>query len=447
MPTYRHIPRTYLHFDEPIGTASAEDLATNSGEVSRHAFYPFIYHVVETVKVQSREGGGIQMSEPKQRRISYASHADSHIFSWYSQLLNEQYEFRLREQGIEEAITAFRSLRRWEGDRSVALKNIHFANDVFEDIRRRGACSVLAMDFSQFFDRLAHRQLKSAWCRCMGTDVLPEDHYAVFRAITKHSSVNRAQLRRVLGLDADVENRPSSQRLCTPAEFREVVRGGGLVEVNRSGRGIPQGSPISAVLANIYVLEFDAAMKAFADAHGGLYRRYCDDILVVMPNPGLRAEAERMVMEWCARLRLEINQSKTERVDFTIVNGQLTTPRSLQYLGFTFDGRNKRIRPGSMARYCRKMRKGVRRAMAIMLRSHGTPVPLEQLRLRVKQLYIRYSYLGRHNFLSYAFEAARIMGDDGIKKQVKKHWRRLRNEIHRQERRAAIISREMSLHR
>jgi RNA-directed DNA polymerase len=40
--------------------------------------------------------------------------------------------------------------------------------------------------------------------------------------------------------------------------------------------------------------------------------------------------------------------------------------------------------------------------------------------LKRKKLYRLYSYLGRRNLLSYAFEAARIMNDIGIKKQVKR---------------------------
>jgi RNA-directed DNA polymerase len=58
--------------------------------------------------------------------------------------------------------------------------------------------------------------------------------------------------------------------------------------------------------------------------------------------------------------------------------------------------------------------------------------------LKKKKLYRLYSYLvkklgrnkeERRNFLSYAFDAARIMNDPGIKKQVKPHWRRLQEEI------------------
>ena len=58
--------------------------------------------------------------------------------------------------------------------------------------------------------------------------------------------------------------------------------------------------------------------------------------------------------------------------------------------------------------------------------------------LKKKTLYRRYSYLGKklgknkeekRNFLSYAYDAARIMNEPGIKNQVKDHWRRLQKEI------------------
>ena len=47
----------------------------------------------------------------------------------------------------------------------------------------------------------------------------------------------------------------------------------------------------------------------------------------------------------------------------------------------------------------------------------------------LKKLYKRYSYLGRRNFISYGYRAARIMGSPSIKKQLKPHWNRLRERI------------------
>jgi hypothetical protein len=90
---------------------------------------------------------------------------------------------------------------------------------------------------------------------------------------------------------------------------------------------------------------------------------------------------------------------------------------------------NKRIRPASIARYYKKMRAGVSRARAIRYRVNVRENNRNWRPLRTRKLFILYSYLGRHNFLSYAFQAAKIMNDDGIKRQVKAHWRRLLDEI------------------
>ena len=47
--------------------------------------------------------------------------------------------------------------------------------------------------------------------------------------------------------------------------------------------GIPQGSPISAVLANIYMLDFDYEINKYLESIGGIYRRYSDDMVAICP--------------------------------------------------------------------------------------------------------------------------------------------------------------------
>ena len=47
---------------------------------------------------------------------------------------------------------------------------------------------------------------------------------------------------------------------------------------------IPQGTPISALAANIAMIDFDIEMVREINALGGSYRRYSDDILVVVPS-------------------------------------------------------------------------------------------------------------------------------------------------------------------
>lgn len=446
MPLFTYRPRHYVHLDFPLNWAAAERLATNPANVAIHPFHPFIFSVKTTQKIVKAPEGTLTTRPPKNRIIAYAGHADSHIFSHYSDILGEQFEAEIRERGLHECVTAFRKL---EGRR-----NIHFANEVFELIRQTGSCSVLALDVSDFFGSLNHTVLKTAWESMLQQQRLPADHFAVFKAITRYCQVDRDALFNVLHipvkdprstgnhrlphLDQD-RNRTipdNPNRLCSPDRFRVWVRERGLLQINTSDKGIPQGSPISAVLSNIYMLEMDTALNAFATANGGLYRRYCDDILVVMPTPDLRNQVQQLIETWLRDLRLQFNPSKTEQIEFT--SDRPVTGKPLQYLGFTFDGRHKRIRPGSVARYYRKMRRGVLRAKYQRERADGQADREAPSPLKKKKLYRQYSYLvkklgknkeERRNFLSYAFDAARIMNDPGIKMQVKAHWKRLQEEI------------------
>ena len=47
----------------------------------------------------------------------------------------------------------------------------------------------------------------------------------------------------------------------------------------------------------------------------------------------------------------------------------------------------------------------------------------------LKKLYKQYSYLGRRNFISYGYRAAKIMESSSIKKQLKPQWNKLRERI------------------
>ena len=48
--------------------------------------------------------------------------------------------------------------------------------------------------------------------------------------------------------------------------------------------GIPQGSPISGTLANIYMLEIDKIIAEYIDNLNGYYIRYSDDFIIIIPN-------------------------------------------------------------------------------------------------------------------------------------------------------------------
>ncbi len=92
----------------------------------------------------------------------------------------------------------------------------------------------------------------------------------------------------------------------------------------------------------------------------GSYRRYSDDIAVVVSHEiGARAVIEA-VEEELLKIGLWLSDKKTEVSEFSISSGTLKADKPFQYLGFTFDGQHTRIRQSSLNRYYTKMHTGIR---------------------------------------------------------------------------------------
>lgn len=410
-------PRGYVHFDVPLGQIAAEKLVTNADVVSSHAFYPLLRYTVETQKIEKNKSTGlVTCKDPKKRPISFAAHADAHIYSYYAFLLTAPYERQLRNSGLAASVLAFRALGK---------SNIQFANDAFELIKLMGNCVAFATDISGFFDNLDHNHLKKAWAGLIETQPLPCDHFAVFKSLTKYAYVPLEKAFPALGISPNNPPR-SPARLCSPLTFREKIRGAGLVQTHGDRKGIPQGSPISALLSNIYLLEFDQRLLAEIERRGGRYMRYCDDILCIVPDgreADLHAQVEGLISEY----GLEINNKKTDTIRFAKVTGGLKADRPLQYLGFTFDGVRKLIRSSAFAKFSDKMRRGVNLARQ-SAKKHNKRRP-SALPIWKQTLYERYSHLGSRNFIRYGLRAADEMGSQAIKKQLRPLWGRLERKI------------------
>ncbi|QKE62245.1 hypothetical protein HNE05_02295 [Aquipseudomonas campi] len=203
-----------------------------------------------------------------------------------------------------------------------------------------------------------------------------------------------------------------------------------LGAIHQESKGIPQGSPISALLSNIYLLNFDKSIKQFVTKNNGKYYRYCDDMLLIVPTR-LHRKTEDFIYSEIGKIKLEIQKEKNEVRFFKTSPTGPYSSRPLQYLGFTYDGRNALIRSASLARYYERANRGVRLAKATMEKYNTLRIERGELPtpLHLKKLYKKYSHLGRRNFLSYGYKASKIMNSKSIKKQLRPHWERLQQKI------------------
>lgn len=442
--------RKYPHFDPHISFQKQKSFFKNyfsvSKNVAKHAFYPFINFVIETPRYKKTgkdsKGKAIRELQMKPRPIAYASHFDAYIYSWFSTLLTSKYEKKLAGWDIENEVLAY-----LEKD----LSNIEFAHEVFENIKERGECVAFAFDISSFFDGLDHEHLKKMWLEVIKDNLedptkLPPDHFNVFKSLTKYTTVSK------LELEKEFEDRfklgQRLWRICSPEEFRDIVRKKSMIKKNdfkievesspRKGQicGIPQGSPLSACLSNIYMIDFDIRIKKFISDLGGIYRRYCDDIIIVMDKENGQIAKEHILKE-IQKEHLLINDSKTETTYFHKDHkgnlrgfNEKNEYSNLQYLGFEFNGQNMYIRSSSMSRYYRRMSARIRENLKAAYGKKGMGDKVFK-----KKLFNRYTDKGSRNFITYAKRAMEHMNSPTIEKQYKNSMEKVKKRYEEKKKR------------
>ncbi len=398
--------RYYAHFDYHTDITKCWDYISDPENIRRHGFYPFIHYTKNMSKYSAKMGG----IKGKRREIYYASHIDRCIFQLYNFLLNERYNEECDRLGIQDVAVAYRTNLNKQS-------NIDFARKAIQFIRDSGDCYIMIGDFTKFFDNLDHRYLKRQWCGLLHTDRLPGDHYAVFKNITRYSYVELTDLLAVHGLENNGKGRRelnARQRVLSPKEFKEK---GFHIQKNMD-RGIPQGSPVSGGLANVYMMEIDREIHDFVSEYRGMYMRYSDDFIIVLPQLDRAAAIDVLtrisdLFNRPNRFGLQLEPAKTQYYHFygnhmenrgkDIHKHADCSNRYLNFLGFTFDGNKVSLRDKTVSKYYQRMR---RKAKTIA-RSGGYTATGKHISM--KNLYMRYSIKGAKekpgNFLTYVRRA------------------------------------------
>lgn len=490
--------RPYPHIGTPLTWDDKKRICSyvkNKSKISKHSFHPFIHKTIvsrKLRKIYDKNGnllndGKREVLKPKVRDLYYSNHLDANIFSYYAHLLSKMYEKVLKEKKLNEVVTAYRKIPLYENGSLIRNKcNIDFANEVFkfiiDNVDKNIVC--ITLDIKSFFDNLNHNILKDAWNYVCKTEKLDEDHYAIFKNITKFSFVEEKDLFKlfqdkiIIKTKSGIEKKKRVKRLkylqnqnaiafCDRNDIH-TIRKKGLIRSNKHTNsnirnvGICQGSPISSVLANIYMLEFDEHINSEVFKLEGLYRRYSDDIVIICNVEDKQELIQLINYEIINKAKLEIQEDKTRIYHIKRINDRIQCYREfngilnensikwdIEYLGFSFNGQITYLKTSALGKYFRKMKLATRRCRyfsnSIRNKSNG--------QIFKRRLFKKFSYIGARrkskyervkgttdcwrkthklnwgNFITYAKLASKTMINNKIESQVKNHWKILNNEI------------------
>lgn len=337
----------------------------------------------------------------------------------------------MKSKGINRVSTAYRNC-------TPGKCNIDFAKEVFEYIVECEPAYIFIGDFSKFFDKLQHRYLKEKIRDVIGTNSLDAADYAIYKNITKFAYVEADDIESVKGeFRRDMRN---LEKYFETDEFHNFKKE--HLYKNIKDYQIPQGSSISAVYANVYMVDFDKRINDFITSRKRIYRRYCDDIIVVVPmtRDEIINGKNKEIADFIYKTRddvpnLELNEDKVEH--FFYKDGEIEKLKGksnlVNYLGFTFDGQTIRIRDKSLFKfYCRVYRK---------IKRIKVNTDEKKFNAGKKTVYQAYTHLGASryskdhgNFLTYVYKADGIFGQSkvlksDIRNQVKRYWHKIDSKL------------------
>jgi len=483
--------RGYPHFTNKTPMSIRKNIecyVTNPKKVAQHSFSPLIFKEIKQRRYKLSDFHGVQkrshkkikegkvISNTKIREILYATHLDAHVYSYYAQqIITPKYEAYLNQNTLlSNSITAYRQI---ETEDKVKFKNnVHFAKDVFDEIKRRENCVALVLDIENFFPSLNHKKLKLAWAKILGHKTLPKDHFNIFKATTRFSYVKLKDLKTKNGHfdEKELAKLKNEGKHTFFNSIKDLIDSDIIIHKNQKQNkdkklmGIPQGLPISALLANIYMLAFDeSVIKELTLKHDVFYRRYSDDI-VMLCNENQIALIEEFVKSEMIKNKLTVSLEKTEKTLFKKNNGRLQSYKiendnslkenlPLNYLGFEFYGYQTLIKSKNLAKFYREMKETVKRKhkrVETIKEKHL----LDEAPIFKRKIYRLFSYKGeksrllpakrtdyingkakteyfdrkfRGNYLRYTYRAADELEAPEIKRQLRNHWKILQKTINK----------------
>lgn len=317
----------------------------------------------------------------KKRVIEYANHSDALVYGFYTQeVFMPIYDSILQQDKIlDEAVIAYRKIPN-PNKVNKNKSTIEFSKEVFDFIIKTGECYALTFDIKDFFPSLHSEILKQAlidllneyspnhisdrynneplifkninehiaeWQIDTKKNRLPNHFYHIFKNITNYASINLDDLKinkqrydekrlaeiRKKGKNAFFES-PKDMRQFIKEHKIRIYKNQPISDKTTETKGIPQGSPISACFANIYMLGFDREIikglsTLCTNDKDFLYRRYCDDMIVVFKNKEIFEQVKSLFDTEVKKIKLNLARHKTETFSFKKENDLLVSKKEV----------------------------------------------------------------------------------------------------------------------
>lgn len=163
---------------------------------------------------------------------------------------------------------------------------------------------------------------------------------------------------------------------------------------------------MSGVLANIYMIQFDEKIFKLVQTYHGIYRRYSDDFIIVIPEKYATEEQyQRMILQLqeifnrrstnTGKYLVKLSPEKTKKFRVSASLDIYNTKKGhgiISFLGFSFDGKRVYIKDSSVRRYYSH---AYSKADTIV-RQNALLSQLKKNKRRTTNLYTLYSIPGLH---------------------------------------------------
>lgn len=195
------------------------------------------------------------------------------------------------------------------------------------------------------------------------------------------------------------------------------------------------------------MIKADEALNDLVTTCKGMYMRYSDDFIIVIPESGKNQfkATLRKIQEIINRIpKLTLQQEKTQIYKYDknqlrscndlFLEGVSNGKNEIDYLGFTFDGKVVTIRDKTITKYYYRLY----RKVGTIVRSKGyTP---KGKRISCKNLYEKYTVKGskmkgkdgkvKGNFITYVQRAQKIFGEEEpIDRKTRRHMLKVRRKL------------------